>query len=162
MRNLLRVVDGLRLEATCIYPNSDRGSSGIIEAIEAHVGRNGSLTAPFRTARSLDRDSYLRLLIDADVLIGNSSSGIIEAATAGTPAVNVGPRQQGREASGKSVIHADESYAAIRSAVTRALDLGPITTSRSVYGDGRAGERIARLLTQVPLTDAFRRKLNSY
>jgi UDP-N-acetylglucosamine 2-epimerase len=161
MQTILRAVDDAKLEALCIYPNSDRGSSGIIEAIEAHA-QNGRLASGFRTARSLDRDEYLRRLIGADLLIGNSSSGIIEAATAGTPAVDIGPRQHGRETSGRSVIHAEESYAAVRAAIKRALRLGPINASRSAYGDGRAGERIAQLLIRVPVTEAYRRKLNSY
>lgn len=162
MSRILRAVNDAGLEATCIYPNSDRGSSGIIEAIEANAARNGKLAVPFYAARSLERQAYLRLLIDADVLIGNSSSGIIEAATAGTPVVDIGPRQEGRERSGKSVIHCDESQTAIRQAIARALRLRPIMGAPSVYGDGRAGQRIARLLTTVPLTSDFRRKFNAY
>jgi UDP-hydrolysing UDP-N-acetyl-D-glucosamine 2-epimerase len=162
MADILRAVNDTQLEALCIYPNSDRGNSGVIAAIEAHAARNGSLTAPFHTCRSLDRASYLQTLIEADVLVGNSSSGIIEAATAGTPAVDIGARQQGRERSGKSVLHAEESYTSIRRAIARALLKRPITGSHGEYGDGRAGERIARLLAQVPLNESLRRKLNSY
>jgi len=159
MKAILGAVREVGLSATCIYPNSDRGHSGIIEAIETHRRRAGE--DRFRVVRSLDHDTYLRLLIDADMLVGNSSSGIIEAATAGTPAVNVGRRQLGREVSGKSVIHAEETVASIRKALTKALQMRPITGRRSVYGDGAAGRRIAELLAAVPLDDAFRRKVHN-
>jgi len=159
MKAILGAVREVGLSATCIYPNSDRGHSGIIEAIETHRRRAGEHC--FRVVRSLDHDTYLRLLIDADVLVGNSSSGIIEAATAGTPAVNVGRRQLGREVSGESVIHAEETVASIRKALTKALRMRPITGRRSVYGGGAAGRRIAELLAAVPLDDAFRRKVHN-
>jgi len=159
MNAILRTVQDLRLSATCLYPNSDRGHSGIVEAIESYGRRIG--VDRFRVVRSLDHDSYLRLLIEADVLVGNSSSGIIEAATAGTPAVNVGPRQRGREVSGKSVVPAGEAAVSIRRAIQKALRMRPITERRSVYGNGSAGRRIAELLALVPMTDDFRQKAHS-
>ncbi len=160
MSSVLRAVDEAGLACTCIYPNSDRGHSGIIEAIEAH--RRRANPAAFEVVRSLDRDTYLRRLIQADVLVGNSSSGIIEAATAGTPAVNIGPRQLGRERSGGTVIDADETVNSIRTAIRTARRKRPIMGKPTAYGDGTAGERIAKLLAAVPLSEAFRRKANTY
>jgi len=96
------------------------------------------------------------------VLIGNSSSGIIEAASVGTPAVNIGPRQNGRQVSGPSVIHSSESLPAIRKAVKKALRTTPVELRANVYGDGRAGERIARVLARVPFDKKLYRKLNEY
>ena len=161
MTTILHEVSKADLASTCIYPNSDRGHSGILQAIKSHADLNGAFP-PFRVERSIDRDAYLRLLAAADVIIGNSSSGIIEAATAGTPAVNVGHRQTGRECSGNSVIHADETPASIRAAIRKALRKRPIMGAASVYGDGRTGRRIAEILASVPLTDEFRHKLGAY
>ncbi len=160
MQLILREVERAGLARTVVFPNSDRGHTGVVEAIEAHQRRaaNGSV----RVHRSVERDAYLRLLIEADVLIGNSSSGIIEAATAGTPAVNVGPRQRGREPSGASVIHAEETGVSIRRALHRALRLRPHVNQPTVYGTRPAGPRIAALLAKVPLHDRFRRKINAY
>ncbi len=157
MEMILRAVDEAGWSATCVYPNSDRGHSGIVRAITAHrrLARRGS----FRVVRSLPRDEYLRLLIEADVLIGNSSSGIIESATAGTPAVNVGSRQLGREEGGATVIHAEETVPTIRRGLRRALRMRPITVRSSPYGDGTAGRRIAAILALVPLHASFRRKV---
>lgn len=156
MNAALKAVERAGLARTIVYPNSDRGHTGIIQAIESHRlrNRNGSV----RVVRSLDYDDYLRLLIDVDVLVGNSSSGIIEAATAGTPSVNIGLRQQGRERSGRSVIDSAETVLSICDAIQKALRKRPITGRPTVYGEGRAGRRIAEILGTVPLDDCFRRK----
>lgn len=158
MMNVLGAVQHAGLAATCVYPNSDRGHSGTIEAIETY--RRRSSPDGFRVVPALDRDLYLKLLIESDVLIGNSSSGIIEAATAGTPAVNVGSRQWGRERNGRSVIDADESLSSIRRALGKALRCRPITRRSATYGKGDAGRRIAALLASMPLTETFRRKVH--
>ena len=111
---------------------------------------------------SLPRDDFLIAMHEADVLVGNSSSGIIEAASVGTPAVNIGPRQAGRQVSGPSVIHCTESLGAIRQAIRKAIKKGTTRPRSNVYGDGRAGEQIASTLAQIPLNETIRRKLNAY
>ncbi|MCH7701555.1 MAG: UDP-N-acetylglucosamine 2-epimerase (hydrolyzing) [Planctomycetes bacterium] len=160
MAAILRSVREAGLHPTVLCPNSDRGHRGILDAIDVCRKREGD--GRFRFVRSLPRDDYLKLLIGADVLIGNSSSGIIEAATAGTPAVNIGRRQDGRQRSGRSVIETAETLTSIRTALAHALRKHPITGAPTVYGDGRAGGRIARLLAAVPLCERFRHKLNAY
>ena len=157
MRTILAAVAEADLSRTIIYPNSDRGHTGIIEAIEAH--RRTACNGEVRAVRSLEHDEFLRALIEADVLVGNSSSGIIEAPAAGTPSVNIGRRQHGRQPTGPGVVQADESPASIRSGLRRALRSGPINAApRRNGGEGGAGERIAELLAAVRVDDAFRRK----
>jgi UDP-hydrolysing UDP-N-acetyl-D-glucosamine 2-epimerase len=165
MAMILEEVAAAGLIPTIVYPNSDRGHTGIIAAIEEFVrhsehndgaGRQAARSTP--VFRSMDRDAYLGMLIEAEVLVGNSSSGIIEAATAGAPAVNVGLRQQGRERSGRSVIDAAETPSSIRRALKAALRQRPRMGTRTAYGDGRAGEKIVEHLSRIPLTEFFRRK----
>ncbi len=148
------------LRRVIVFPNSDRGHTGVIDAIEAHLRRSPAGSVDVH--RSLPRDAFLRALIGASLVIGNSSSGIIEAASAGTPSVNVGDRQRGREKAGRSVIDAAESPDAIRAAIGAALRLRPRTGGRTVYGDGRAGERVADVLAELRCDDALRRKLITY
>jgi UDP-hydrolysing UDP-N-acetyl-D-glucosamine 2-epimerase len=157
MHAALESVRRAGLARTIVYPNSDRGHTGVIEAIETHAARCRE-PGDVRVVRSMDRDAYLQALIEAEVLVGNSSSGIIEAATAGTPAVNIGPRQSGRERAAKSVVEADESTASIRTALDRALRKRPIMGGSTIYGDGRAGQRVANVLSGVPLDADFRQK----
>ena len=161
MRLILDAVDDAGLASTIIHPNSDRGHSGVVQAIEAFSERRGR-EPDVEVVRSLAHDRYLEALMDADVLVGNSSSGIIEAGTAGTPAVNVGPRQAGRQPSGRSVVDAKETTKSIRTALARALRKRPIIGGRTVYGDGSAGRRTAAILARMPITATLRQKANAY
>lgn len=160
MQTILKAVQKTGLKSMVIYPNSDRGHTGIIHAIESHKcsKSNGNL----QTIRSLDRGTYLNKLMEADVLIGNSSSGIIEASIVGTPVVNIGDRQEGRERSGPSVIDADESLSSISQALKKALKRKSFIGRSTVYGDGTAGRKIAELLAHTPYDSVFLRKRNSY
>jgi len=149
MTALLQAVERCGLARTIVYPNTDRGHAGILDAIEEHRQRskNGSV----EVVRSLDRGDYLRVLVAADVLVGNSSSGIIEAAAAGTPTVNVGNRQRGRERNGHSVIDVGESFDAVQKGIREALRARPLRPRTTIYGDGRAGPRIASILARLRL-----------
>ncbi len=157
-RRVLEAVAAAGLRRIVIYPNSDRGHRGIIEAIEAHRRRH----ADVEVARSLPRDAYLRRLLEVRVLVGNSSSGIIEAPFAGTPVVNVGDRQQHRLAGGRGIHHADETRAAIQTALQAALRSRLRPGRRTPYGDGRAGERIAGVLAKLRITRSLLRKRIRY
>jgi UDP-N-acetylglucosamine 2-epimerase len=160
MTELLRAVASLGLRRLIVWPNSDRGHTGVLQAIAHHRRTSGA--AAVRVFRSLPRDDYLRMLMDADVLVGNSSSGIIEAPLAGTPSVNVGPRQAGRQPGGPTVLQVGESYSAIRNGLAAALRKRPPPLGRTIYGDGRAGPHIARILATLPLTADLARKLITY
>lgn len=155
---VLRVVADAGLRRIVIYPNSDRGHRGIIEAIEAHRRRCDDV----EVVRSLPREQYLRRLLEVRVLVGNSSSGIIEAPFAGTPVVNVGDRQQDRLPGGRAIFHADPSPAAIERALRQALRSRPRPGGRTPYGDGQAGERIAGVLAKLRITRPLLRKRIRY
>jgi UDP-hydrolysing UDP-N-acetyl-D-glucosamine 2-epimerase len=157
---ILEAVASFDLRRLILYPNTDRGHRGVLQAIEQH--RRHSPLQEVQVFRSLPRDEYLGALIRAAVLVGNSSSGIIEAPLAGTPSVDVGPRQTGRQLGGPSVLHCGESESAIRRAVQRALRKRPRPGKRSVYGDGRSGPRIARILAELALSSEFARKVIAY
>lgn len=152
-----QLIEAVRAESLLplvIYPNSDPGNTGIIRAIE-RAQKQGRV----RAFRSLPRDVYLSLLRHAEVLVGNSSSGIIESAFLGTPAVNVGDRQAGRLRASPAVVDAHESPRALRSAIRKARKMRLRAGTRTAYGDGRSGPRIARILAATKLTDrlAFKR-----
>ncbi len=157
---ILQAVTEVGLRRVIVYPNSDRGHRGVIRAIERHAREHAVDTV--RVFRSLARDDYVRFLLGADVLIGNSSSGIIEAPFAGTPAVNVGQRQAGRQLGGPGVVHATESLSAIRAALRTGLRKRPRRSRRSVYGDGTAGQRIADILAGLRLSPGLLRKRIRY
>ncbi len=147
MTAVLNATAELGLRRLIVYPNTDRGHTGVLAAITQHVRR--CPPEDVQVMRSLSRDEYLAALLTADVLIGNSSSGIIEAPFAGTPSVDIGGRQAGRLPGGPTIVHADETATSIRAALRRALRLPRRPGRRTPYGDGRAGQRIAALLAEL-------------
>lgn len=155
MELILEAALSTSAQVLCVFPNSDAGSEAIRNAI-----RNLSGHPRFRTAVHLQRQDFLSWMSVADVMLGNSSSGIIEAASFGLPVVNVGDRQHGRERSG-NVQDAPLDRGAIRQALISAFQNGHRQT-RNVYGDGQAGIRIAHLLDTLPLSGDILRKQNAF
>lgn len=135
------------LPAVWLLPNMDAGGDGVAAAIERL--RHGGLGTPVRFFPSLGIEPYARLLRHARCLVGNSSSGIREGAFLGTPAVNVGTRQTGR-LRGRNVVDVSCAREAIAAAMRRQIAHGRYQ-SDPLYGDGRAGERIAAALAFMPL-----------
>jgi UDP-N-acetylglucosamine 2-epimerase (non-hydrolysing)/GDP/UDP-N,N'-diacetylbacillosamine 2-epimerase (hydrolysing) len=131
------------------YPNADAGSRALIERTKSFIRRMGR----GRAFVNLDPVLYWSLLRCADLLIGNSSSGIMEAASFALPVVDVGIRQRGRERA-RNVLHAEASAASILDRVGVALTeefRGLLRGMENPYGDGHAAERIVSVLTSVPL-----------
>ena len=132
-----------------VYPNADAGSDALIHRANALA----STRPRTHVFVNLDAVTYWSLLREADALAGNSSSGIMEAASFALPVVNVGMRQQGRERA-RNVIDAPADAAAIGAALQRALSpefRESLAGMTNPYGDGAAAKTIARVLVSVPL-----------
>jgi len=138
-----------------VYPNNDPGSRGIIRAWQAAAKNPRCIVH-----RDMARPHFLGLMRDAAFMIGNSSAGIIEAASFGTSVIDVGDRQKGRQRSG-NVQWVSYSPNALRRAVTLAWNGGDPRRSavRNVYGGGDAGKRMAAFLATVPIDNRSHRKL---
>jgi len=155
MARVLEACEGERVLA--LAPNLDPGRVGIVRALASWGGR---------VIEHLPRERFvalLRRLADAGgVLVGNSSCALIEASYLRLACVDIGPRQRGRQTAG-NVIHVDgDDPQAIRRAIERARSLD-MARVRAIYGDGRAGERIASILARLDAhTDGLVRKLNVY
>jgi UDP-hydrolysing UDP-N-acetyl-D-glucosamine 2-epimerase len=137
-------------------PGADTAYRAISAAFE-RLGQRRRLTTLDAT---LGDDVYISVLREADVMIGNSSSGLIEAPSVGLPVVNVGDRQRGRLRAA-NVIDVDHDRAAIAGAIRRALDPAfrrALAGLANPYGDGRAAPRIARVLREVELGPRLTRK----
>jgi UDP-N-acetylglucosamine 2-epimerase (non-hydrolysing)/GDP/UDP-N,N'-diacetylbacillosamine 2-epimerase (hydrolysing) len=132
-----------------VYPNADAGSYALIERTRA-LAETRTETCIFV---NLDAVTYWSLLGQVDGMVGNSSSGIMEAASFALPAVNVGMRQQGRERAA-NMIDAPADASAICTALSQALDPAFRAGLRGManpYGDGTAAVTIANVLVTVPL-----------
>ncbi len=152
---LLAAVRGENLQALCLMPNSDAGNVKI-----QRVLKESSEHPDIRLATHLARPLFVSWLAAADLLVGNSSSGIIEAASLGLPVVNIGSRQNSRERS-DNVVDAVPEKEAIRSAIGKALNLRG-RDFKNIYGDGKSGRRIVELLATLPLNVELLNKTNTY
>jgi UDP-N-acetylglucosamine 2-epimerase (non-hydrolysing)/GDP/UDP-N,N'-diacetylbacillosamine 2-epimerase (hydrolysing) len=131
------------------YPNADAGSRSLIERTRAFLTRHPS----GKLFVNLDAVTYWSLLREVDVMLGNSSSGIMETASFALPTVNVGLRQKGRERA-RNVLDAEPDAASIlaRIAEARSHAFGnSLQGMTNPYGDGHAAERIVEVLTATPL-----------
>ena len=136
-------------EVIFIYPNADAGSRELIVRAENFAERNSNA----RVLVNLDHRTYLSLLKQVGVLVGNSSSGIIECTSLEVPAVNIGIRQRGREHAA-NVIDVPSERKAIRAALQRAFSAEfrrSIRGLTSPYGDGHASKIITNALAEAPV-----------
>jgi UDP-hydrolysing UDP-N-acetyl-D-glucosamine 2-epimerase len=150
-RRLLDALDRFpEVSVVITKSNADVGGRAINAAIDAYAGaREGRVLA----VSSLGQQRYLSVMAQVDAVVGNSSSGIIEAPAMGKPTVNIGPRQQGR-ARAPSVIDCADDTDAIGSAIARALSPPAQATAarrESPYGPGGASKRIKDVLATVEL-----------
>jgi GDP/UDP-N,N'-diacetylbacillosamine 2-epimerase (hydrolysing) len=153
-----QILDALaraNVQAVALMPNADAGSAAVRAVLEAR--RTG---AGFNLVTHFPRDRFMSWMAAADVMIGNSSAGIIEAASFGTPVVNVGSRQNLRECNA-NVRDVEAAPAALDAAIAGALGHGRHART-NVYGDGRAAARIVGLLTNLPIDSTILAKTNAY
>ncbi len=147
METTLRAVKRFGMQKVVIYPNADAGSRNMIEVIEERRGEKDFVMVP-----NVPHEEFLSLMKHAAVLVGNSSSGIIEAPSFRTPVVNVGQRQVGRETAG-NVINVGHGVQEIGEGIEKALhDEGfrrRLKRVKNPYGDGKASERIVKGLKKV-------------
>ena len=128
------------------HPGMDEGRDEILAALSALAAEEPRL----RLVAALGAD-YPDVLASVDVVVGNSSSGIIEAATLHQPAVDVGERQRGR-LRGDNVLHAEEGRAAVEAAVSLALSPGGrarAAATANPYGTGDASRRILDIVRRA-------------
>jgi GDP/UDP-N,N'-diacetylbacillosamine 2-epimerase (hydrolysing) len=141
-----------------IYPNNDPGSAGIIRHWQSLRSDKRFI---FR--RSVPRAVFLGLLRDAALLVGNSSSGIIEAASFRTPVIDIGPRQMGRERC-KDVRNVPYRQTQIAAAIRQIWNSGHPRRGKypNIYGHGCAGAKIGQTLRGMKIDQRLLRKIISY
>ena len=159
MQITLESIMELQVQTILVYPNSDAGNSSMIKVIKEYEH------LPFlQTFKNLPHIEYLSLLRSADVLIGNSSSGIIESAAFHLPVVNIGIRQEGRQRS-VNVIDVDHDKEEIIKGINIARDeafIQKVNECIHPFGDGTAGLRIANVLAGLKLDQKLLQKKITY
>lgn len=158
IRGLLAALDRLG-QGTVVFtgPNVDLGGPSADQELQHFIAGHPDrmLICP-----SLGQTAYLSLVKHADVVVGNSSSALIEVPALGTPTVNIGTRQEGRPTS-ESTISCTEAAEDVFAAIQRALTAEHRERSRagtSPYGDGHAAARILHVLKTTSLDGAFKKR----
>jgi GDP/UDP-N,N'-diacetylbacillosamine 2-epimerase (hydrolysing) len=172
---LARALSAPGLPLVWLEPNADAGARGVLEALDEaeaaghaadhpadHSKGQGASNWPTGSRRvtHLSRPLFAAALAHCEWLAGNSSAGIIEAATFGTPVLNVGDRQRLRERAG-NVVDAEPQQEALASGLAQVQALGR-RPWENPYGDGQAAGRIAALLATLPLDPALLEKSNTF
>lgn len=160
MRETMEALRKLELQSVVIYPNADAGGRAMIKVIKEY--ENYSF---IKTFKSVPRREYLGLMKAASVMVGNSSSGIIEAPSLKLPVVNIGIRQAGREKS-ENVIDVGHDKDAIVNSIRKALYAADfkekVRKCKNPYGDGKSSQRIAKILRELEITPRLLRKQITY
>lgn len=152
----MEAIRNLEEQTIIIYPCADAGGRKIIKVIEKYRDY------PFiKIYKSFNYNFYLSLMKNIDVLIGNSSSGIIEAPSFSLPTVNIGVRQEGRERA-SNVINVGHDKVEIINAIKKALydkDFKiRVRRSENPYGDGKTGKRVAENLSKIEINNKLLQK----
>ena len=131
--NILRALKENNLNGFVSYPNTDPGNKNIVTVAEKYKRDKN-----FIIYKNLDRDVFLSIFKKSRIIVGNSSAGIIEAASIPIPAVNVGQRQKGRAAN-ENVIFSNSGFDAINASIKKALSpefIDKVNNIENIYGDG--------------------------
>lgn len=156
---LLGALNHYDCSGVILRPNSDAGATNIESILEDLPGNTSDR---FVVIDHIDRETYLNCLANVDLMIGNSSSGIIESASFGIANVNVGSRQNGRLRNENTVDCLELSSEAIRLSIGEALQNLRDLVKTNVYGDGKTDGRLADLLSQLPISNKTLAKKIAY
>ena len=160
IRGTLEAISELKYQTILIYPNADAGSRKMIEVIKKYE------KYPFIKAfKSIPHKEYLSLMKIVSVMVGNSSSGIVEALSFGLPVVNIGSRQEGRQRA-ENVIDLDYDKEELKAAIKKALydeDFREkVKNCESPFGDGKVGPRVADILSNIKIDKKLLQKQITY
>ena len=140
----IAAVEAFGMPTFWFWPNPDSGSDAASQELRKWREKGpGRAKVPVHFFRNLSPEHFINFMFNSAVIVGNSSVAIREGSHMGTPAVDIGRRQKGRER-GQNVVGAMHDSEAILRAIDWAV--GQERTMSNLYGDGQSGPRIARLL----------------
>jgi len=160
MHEILESLNDFKIQSVVIYPNNDKGSDDIIKEIEKF--RNNKL---FKIFPSLSHSKFLNILKYADVLIGNSSSGIIETPSLGLSVLNVGLRNFGRQHANNvkflTIVKKNKIIKVLNFIFNDKKFKVQVKKCKNPYGDGHSSQKITKVLNKIKLNDELLRKINT-
>lgn len=161
IKETMEAIAELKCQTIITYPNSDNGGREIIKCIEEYAKEYKFI----KLFKNLSQTEYLSILNTVDVMIGNSSSGIIEAASFKLPVVNIGTRQEGRLRA-CNVLDVGYNKEEIINAVNKSLYdesfKNELMKCTNPYGDGNASGKIAQILSEINISRELIQKRITY
>jgi GDP/UDP-N,N'-diacetylbacillosamine 2-epimerase (hydrolysing) len=160
MKVILKTINFLKIPSVIVYPCSDPGYLGIIKSIKKYGKSNN-----FKIFKSLEYKDYLSLLKNSLFLIGNSSSGIIEAPYFKIPFINVGMRQNNRDKCPNVIdvkANKNEIIKSIHYVINNKSFKKKLQNIKNPFGDGRSALRIYKKIKNTKLNDEFFKKEITY
>jgi len=157
LKNLLKVLSKYRNYSLIFtYPSSDIGSQKFIQLIKNFKRKNKNVII----SKSLGNQNYLSIMKYADLLIGNSSSGIAEAPTFKTSTINIGDRQKGRIFA-KNIIHTNSMIKNLDKSIKKGLSIkfiNSIKKTKNPYGQGGAIDKIFKIINKSKIDNRIVKK----
>jgi UDP-hydrolysing UDP-N-acetyl-D-glucosamine 2-epimerase len=147
IKETLQAIKAMHMQTIWLWPNVDAGSDEISKGLRMFREKEKPDYVHFY--RNFSVEHYAQLIGNCACLIGNSSSGIREGSFLGVPDVNIGTRQTSREQA-DNCINTDYNHQEIEDAIRHHIKNGRFP-SDTLYGDGRAGDRIADILADVDI-----------
>lgn len=144
----LRAIKDIGMPTMWFWPNVDAGADGTSKGIR--IFREVEQPEYIHFFKNMEPHHFLRLLINSNCIVGNSSVAIRECSYLGVPAVNIGLRQSGRDR-GINVIDVPHKHEAILAAIQTQLTMERSIGQDFLYGDGCAGKKIAQILAEAPI-----------
>jgi UDP-hydrolysing UDP-N-acetyl-D-glucosamine 2-epimerase len=148
IRETLMALNQIKMPTIMLWPNADAGSDEISKEIRTFREKYKP-DDWLHLFKNLPMEIFVKLMDMCACMVGNSSSAIREGAIIGVPAVNIGTRQQGRER-GRNVLDVDYDREQILEAINSQIKVGKYDADY-IYGDGKAGERIAKCLAEIDI-----------
>jgi UDP-N-acetylglucosamine 2-epimerase len=148
MREILAALNELKKPTIMLWPNADAGSDEISKEIRTFREKNKP-DGWLHIFKNLPMDVFVRLMDQCSVMMGNSSSQLREGAIVGVPAIDIGSRQQAR-LKGENIMEVSPDKDEILAAIKTQLAHGKYDGD-PLYGDGFAGEKIAKILSTIDL-----------
>ena len=160
MEQTMEAVREIGEQTILIYPNSDAGGRDMISIISKYESLDF-----IHTYRNINFEDYLNLLKYADLMIGNSSSGIMEAPSYKLPVINLGVRQNGRQQA-DNILNVEHDKNLIKDAIEKSLYdnefINQVNNCINPYGDGKTGKRMADILSKIEINNKLTQKKISY
>jgi UDP-N-acetylglucosamine 2-epimerase (non-hydrolysing)/GDP/UDP-N,N'-diacetylbacillosamine 2-epimerase (hydrolysing) len=160
LKELLLALDSLKEQTVLLYPNCDAGGKKFIDLIKTYEEK------PYLHAfKNILHEEYLSIMKSVDLMLGNSSSGIIEAPSFKIPVINIGSRQQGRGRSA-NILDIQPEKNIIISAIDFSLHdkefLRKVHNCKNQFGNGNAAQHMIKIFKEIPLDEKLIQKQITY